>query len=281
MTFATVEASTQDGRPIELYNFVTSNGVGFRFTNGEDQITDDQFLVYTPAPIARTQPVQSTEKKATQITVSMNLEDGASDEFTQTFISNPVEGTLSLTIKRVHLSDSGMEFVQFWEGRVVSTAYTEDQVLEMLCKGVKNIFLREGPRMTWGSSCQHTLYDANCALDELSFTVSNVTVDAIGADGVTITLNAADLGTPPDLIGGKVIKDNGLDKRLIVAQAANVITIQQPFRSDFVAGAEVDVTQGCDHTITDCRDQFNNVINYGGSPFTPGLNPFAEGLDRL
>ena len=279
-TFQEAEISLEEANPVELYLFQKTDSSEFAFTNAEYPISDG-IRSYTPIAISRTQPVQSNERKATNLTVKMNYKEVQSASFAETFIANPVEGTLGLTILRHHLTDTGNQFVQFWEGRVTSTAYNEDGVLQLLCKGVKNIFLREGPNMTWGSGCQHLLYGTNCKLSQATFSRFNVIVDAI-TNGVQITLDPATLGSPiPDLVGGKMLKSSGLDARLIVAQSANIVTIQQPFRSDFVAGATVNVTEGCDHTPNDCVNQFNNMRNYGGAPFTPGLNPWVEGLDKL
>lgn len=282
MTFDTQEFSTADGQPIEVYRFRTSSGLDFRFTNAETEVTDDDALVYTPTAIVRTQPQQSTERRATELRVTISYLDDTTDDFGQLFIAQPPEGLTTLVIKRTHLTDVGQEFVTFWEGSVISAAYNEDGEVEVLCKGFKNIFEREGPRMTWGGPCQHTLYDENCGLLAVNFTTSNVTVAALASDGVTITLGNGVPSPIPDFVGGKVSKDNGLDFRFVVAQNGPILTIQQPFRADFAVGDLVDIEQGCNHQLTgDCLNKFNNAVNYGGAAFTPGLNPFADGLDKL
>lgn len=282
MGFTSPEESIELGRIVELYRFrTTGSGLDFRFTTAEEPLTDSDSLVYTPAPIRREQFQQSQDKRATEMTVTIPYLDDVTDEFAQQYIAQPPEGLTTLTIQRHHLTDSGNVFVQFWEGNVISAAYDEDGAVELLCRGFKNIFEREGPRFKWGGTCQWILYDAGCALNAAVFTEFNVVVSALGNDGVTLTLGAGLSSPVPDLIGGKVIKDNGVDFRLIVGQVGNVITLQQPFRSDFVAGVLIDIEQGCDHSVGDCINQFDNVINYGGFPYTPGLNPFQEGLDKL
>lgn len=282
MTFGSFEVSTDDGRPVELYKFSTStSGLNFFFTNAED-IVNDGSDDYIPASVVRTQPTQSQQKKATEMKLVLPYLDTITDSFAQLMITAPTEGTTSLVIQRVHLTDSGNEFVQFWSGNVHSAAYNDKGEVELLCRGIKNIFQREGPRMTWGGSCQNTLFDANCGVTEGDFTTFDIVVSAISSDGVTITLGAGVPSPIPSWLGGKCIKDNGVDKRMIVAQADNVITLQQPFRSDFAVGDTVDITQGCDHLLTgDCITTFDNGDRNGGFPFTPGLNPMVEGLDKL
>lgn len=281
MGFTSPEYSIQSGRPVETYRFLTTAGVGYNFTNAETEVTDTDGITYTPAAVSRTQPRQSQEKRATEITVTLPYGDSATTEFAATFVSQPPEGRTELTIQRTHLSDAGEEFVVFWQGRVISAAFSARGEIELLCRGLKNIFEREGPRMRWGGMCNHVLYDTNCGLLAVNFTDSNVTVDAVSSNGVEVTVSG--LSSPiKDFVGGKMAKDGGADYRLIVAQSGNVLTLQYPFLPDFGAGDTVSLEQGCDHTLTgDCSNKFSNTTNFGGTPYTPGLNPFSDGLDTL
>lgn len=279
-SFEEAETSLEDAQPVELYRFTTSAGLDYRYTNSEEEVTDGNALVYTPAGVTRGQFNQSQEKTATEIELQLPYLDDITDDFAQLFIDQAPEGLTTLVIQKRHLTDTGNEFVQLWEGRVVSAAYDENGTLELLCKGMKNIFEREGPRAVWGSMCNHTLYDTMCGLTPGGFADFDATVDSIASDGVTLTLSG--LSSPlRDFVGGQAIKDNGKDRRLIVKQAGNVITLQQPFRTDFVAGTTVDLETGCNHTTVDCINKFSNIANYGGFPYTPGLNPFNEGLDKI
>jgi hypothetical protein len=281
MGFTSPEGSIEQGRPVETYKFQTTAGVIYRFTNAETDLLDDNGETFEPAAITRTQPTQSNEKRATELTVTVPYADAITADFSQTFILAPPEGLTTLEIRRTHLTDTGGTFVTFWVGSVLSAGFNGDGEIDVLCRGIKNVFDREGPRMAWGGMCQHVLYDQNCSLTAADFTSFNDQVTAISSSGVEITV--ASVGSPQkDFVGGKMVKDNGADFRLIVAQNGTTLTIQQPFRSDFAVGDSVDLEQGCDHTLTgDCVNKFNNAVNFGGAPYTPGLNPFSSGLDKL
>jgi uncharacterized phage protein (TIGR02218 family) len=279
MTYSAQEISTSDGRPVELYRFNTGGGLQFAYTNAEVAVIDDALIEYVPGSLRRGQPTQSTEKTATQMTVTLPYQDDNVGTFAQLTIDDPPEGKTTLTIQRVHLTDSGNEFVVFWTGAVLSSAFNGDGEVELLCRGIKNIFQREGPRMSYGGTCQHILYDVGCGLAEVAFTDAGVIVTDIASDGVTLTLSGL---SATSYLNGKIEKDGGADNRLIVGHSGNQVTIQYPFRSDFAVGDIVSLTQGCDHIITgDCLNQFANTDNFGGAPYTPGLNPWAEGLDKL
>lgn len=281
MGYTSPELSIENAQPVELYRFTTTAGLAWAFTNAEESLTDADSVVYTPAAVTRDQFSQSQEKNATQMVVTLPYGYDITADFATQFIDAPPEGKTSLVIQRHHLTDAGNNYIQLWSGTLISAAYNEEGAVEVLCRGIKNIFSRAGPRMLWGGNqCQHTLYDDQCTILADSRTDFNAVVTAIASDGVTITVSG--LSSPlRDFVSGNMVKDNGKDNRLVVAQAGNVLTLQQPFRSDFAVNDTVDLQQGCNHSIGICETVFANEINFGGTPFTPGLNPFIEGLDKL
>lgn len=68
-------------------------------------------------------------------------------------------------------------------------------------------------------------------------------------------------------IGGA---NSGLGEAIVGGDAAGV-TLMQPPRFDGT-GAMVEVTQGCDRTLATCRDRFDNVPNFRGEPYLPGID---------
>ena len=53
-----------------------------------------------------------------------------------------------------------------------------------------------------------------------------------------------------------------------------------PLNADIQVGDTFDAYPGCDKTLTDCRDKFDNVVNFGGFPFIPGTDRFIFIPDR-
>lgn len=41
------------------------------------------------------------------------------------------------------------------------------------------------------------------------------------------------------------------------------------------------MTEGCPHNTGACNDRFNNIANYGGSPYTPNINPFERDIEKV
>ncbi len=58
---------------------------------------------------------------------------------------------------------------------------------------------------------------------------------------------------------------------VILGGDADGVTLEQPPRFD-ATGAMVELTEGCDGTLATCRDRFDNVANFRGEPYLPGID---------
>ena len=45
----------------------------------------------------------------------------------------------------------------------------------------------------------------------------------------------------------------------------------------FRADGFITLSRGCSKTVSDCKNKFNNISNYGGFPYIPAKNP-TQGL---
>jgi len=70
--------------------------------------------------------------------------------------------------------------------------------------------------------------------------------------------------------------------RFIASHSSGTLTLMQASNSLSAAieGGPQSVTlyPGCSHTIADCRDKFNNLVNFGGFPWIPSKNPFNNSV---
>ncbi len=152
---------------------------------------------------------------------------------------------------------------------------------EITCNPQTNVFKRSGPRMTYSGLCDHVLYDARCKILRSGDPAGEFTFTGLvsGVSGSDITVNGLAARGAGWAITGFVQAPAGApeDKRLILAQAGDTITLLLPF-SIPVAGLNVDVFAGCTHDLAICQSKFDNVINYGGFPFIPRKNPFNSTL---
>lgn len=274
MTYQTADVSIQDGNPIELYNF-RGDDANFYFTNASETYT---FGVtdYVPVKVARTQPRVNQDEPGSQVQLKMELSDINASVFLDQWIASAPEVTKwKLTIYRVHVDDTGS--IVFWIGNVVSVRY-ENQGIDViiLCQSLNNLFTLQGPRKNWGTTCNHRLFGTDCTLVRGTFTTTT-TVQSIDSTGLIYTLSAIPAPTVR-WEGGFIIKPGtGLESRMIVERSGNDITLQYPI-VEIGVGDTVQISQGCDHSITDCVS-YSNVVNFGGTPYTPNNNPFTKRID--
>lgn len=284
MTYAAQETSLDDGAPVELFRFfVVGKATITTITTASKEI-EYQGETYIPAAITRTQNSKSSEKTANSMTVTIPYWEEGVQTLARSFISNAPSGRVEVKIARAHMSESPVNFIQIFEGYVAGAAL-EDAKMELLCRGIRNIFNKEGPRMKWMTSCNHELYDNNCALLEDAFTEFNLTVTGVSSDGLTVTIAGLQASRSPqytngDFNGGKLVVGDGVEYRMILTQVGDVLTLRYPF-IEINVGDSVDLSLGCLHNVSDCKNKFGNILNYGGVPYTPSFNPFGTDINRF
>jgi len=286
MTFESQEESIQSARPVELYEVVVGNTT-FRFTNSERAISFSG-QTFQPVPADRTQPTVNQDEPGAEVELRLPTNHPTTQALTLLFVPRaPEAGDTRVRMWKTHQGDPDSEFQLFYVGFVVSANYDNGGlVTEFKCQSLGALFTLQGPRKTWGTQCNHELYDSECRLEAADFT-SVGTVSAVAADGVTYTVS----GVPSPTVrfnAGEFRKQGTLATRLIVGYTAPDTFVLQYPAPEIQVGDTVEVIEGCEHNLTDCQAFPNaaeasgtNVENYGASPFTPPLNLFTKGGDAL
>lgn len=190
MTYELIETSTEDGRPVELYEFAR-NGEFFRFTSAD---TDQLYLTntYTAIAIERSSIGQTDKFEKSGI----NIEFARDESFANAFLSYSPDNATTLTIFREHLSDGDDEFITYWKGRVASASATGSRI-KLECESVFSSLKRQGLRMKHERMCRHILYDANCTIVPADHVVPSI---AFNVSGNTFDFATATDATNPHLI---------------------------------------------------------------------------------
>ena len=268
MTYAAFDTGTA-GDVLELYHF-QGPSEEWTYTSG-DRTFVHLSREFRPALIRRTAPTSSADGQG-RITLRMARDNPVALAY-RIFVPT---STVWVAIYRTHLSDPDGEVVLYWSGRVRSVRWEGSEAM-LDCEPASAMLERDGLRPTFQASCNWTLYDGRCRVNDLAH---QTPVDPAGIAGVgTLTMTAPEFSSKPDgwWTGGYIVR-NFADRRLIVGHAGNTITLHLPFES--IATTDVvHIYPGCDHTLATCRDKFGNLPNYGGFPFVPRKNPFTDGLE--
>ncbi|WBF76748.1 hypothetical protein PSV3_00046 [Septimatrevirus PSV31] len=122
------------------------------------------------------------------------------------------------------------------------------------------------------------MFDERCKVSRVS---NSLDTQVSAVEGRNISIPS--LGGFPDgwFIGGEIAIPARNERRMIVAQAGAILTVNYEFARISV-GTSVQVTAGCDHSYNGANGcpKFNNQPNFGGCPFVPGEsnNLFQSGV---
>jgi hypothetical protein len=278
MSFDALETSLDQGEPVFLFDFVLGL-LHFRYTSADRQIEfpAGSGAFFASVPVERAQVKQGSEIKqqTMKVTGPGDLSVGA------LYASDPPTTPVALTITKFHLTDTALQPVVDWIGRIMSARWIGSKI-ELSCEPVYTSVQTMGLRRRWQISCPHVLYGLQCTVVAAAHAVIG-TLTAVS--GFTIAASA--WATPPtglSFVGGFVTWDTGngyLERRTINGVASGgVLTLDNTF-TGLVVGQLVTAYPGCDRTPTNCA-AFNNFADgvsaangllYGGQPYIPTINP--------
>lgn len=263
MSYDTYEQSVAEGKPILLFDFLSSIGTHWRLTSDSETVTYGSYD-YEPAVVEH----ESIEIADISEVNAVNIKLTKGHALATQFVGGPIEGSLEITIYRGHEGN----YVTYWRGMVVSVSFDENSIPTLRCEPRTSSLPRMGHRRVNQRLCDHALYDNRCAVIEGAFEV-NGTIATI--DELEIVSSAFATRADGWFEGGKI--QIGHAVRLITYHVTNTIHINRII-SDAAPGNSFVAWAGCDHTPTACKDKFSNKLNYGGNEFLSVKNPFESDI---
>jgi len=267
MSYVDTEVSVHDGRPIELYKF---DGPIKRYTytsyHRDIEYNGD---VYEAIPISRS----NFTGGSTQDPPNLDIEMPIAKEVVQDHGFQIAPRSLALTIYRRH-GEAG-ETVIYWQGTVGAISAKNRTAKLRVPSLFATRIAQSVPNIFYQSQCNHPLYGVRCGVLRASFVVSTTVVGYSGSPFVSV----AAIGGHPDgyFNAGEILRLSDGERRLITSQQGVSLSLNYPFR-ELLVGDAVEIYAGCDHTIDTCKAKFNNVVNFGGHPYIPTINPFKTKL---
>lgn len=279
MTYDAFQSSVESSQPVETYR-ITQGAVSFFYTSGPETVTLD-LIDYVPvAGLERGTLSYGSEERQAQLEVRIP----GNNEFVRQYTSIVPGQRAKLELTRHQYLDGGTpEVILLFSGYVSSVTFIEEgRVATMTVVPDESALSGTIPRFVYSGLCNNVLYDdhgsVGCRVDDTdpafrhTGTVTDIDGDVITVTGVT--------GFPDGFFtAGFVEASNGLDHRLILDHVGNDLTLLLPFSVNVLGvGDSVDVLAGCDHSAQTCNDKFDNLVNFGGFPYVPTINPFQHGL---
>ncbi len=265
--FADIEDSRSLGEPDSLYRFTMGDQV-WLFTDAEDG-----FGLYLPVPIDRDAVNTSGTLDRSALAVRVAQDNPVAMLFRY---SSPAE-VVGLTIFQMHGSDEDRQPLAIWAGRVLS-AKVEGSEAALNCEPVSTSMKRPGLRMRDQYQCMHALYGPSCRANRAEFTTVG-RVQATGQGGFVTLADGWNGAFEETRFNNGIFKwthEGRTEQRQILRVNAPLNRLQIEGRVvDLAAGMAVELSLGCSHNLSDCRDVFDNIHNFGGCPYIPKKNPIG------
>ena len=268
MTYAITDKSTHAGEPIELYKFAGPvAALTYYYTSySEDVLYDGN--TYVPRAIERGVIAGATHSDPPELSIVIP----ASSQLVQEYVFKTPPRSLDLTIYRLH-SPTGI-VTEYWKGPITGFNVQGNKASLRSPSILDDPMRTQVPSVYFQGICNHVLYDARCTKVAADY-VFNTTISVISGDTVTVTSDDSHVDGYYD--AGEIVRVLDGERRMILDHTGNVLTLSAPFRELVVANS-VNLYAGCKHTLAACRDDFDNIINYGGHAYIPNINPFLNGL---
>lgn len=263
MTYESREISMQLGEPLELYEFKHNDEI-LRFTSARSTV---EYLghEWEPTLIKRAGIEYTTDNGRNNLKLTVTRDFAIAELFRVM----PPSTVVLLTVHRVHAADGDGAVV--WAGRVLECDWS-GSTATLNCEPVSTSMQRNGLRRMYQRACPHVLYGGQCKVikEEFSFITDIEFISGLAFS--TLALESFDSGY---FSGGyfEVLIEGHLERRFITEHVFTLIKFNAPLPGLNV-GATITLYAGCDHTLTTCKDKFDNTDNYGGMPFIPRKNPF-------
>lgn len=261
---------------VELYKISATGMSTFLYTDSNTKVSYAG-LTYDPYPIKRSKISFSSDLKVDQTNLTFAKSWGLDNAIVKDVFSGS-----DVQITRVNLDLPDTDNLLLFDGEV-SDFQLDELNATVRCQTLDFLNL-ELPKREHQTACNWSVYDTFCGLTIADWTESHKIRNTNRNFLISTTLAGTTfddtLGGIVDTTfedqywrGGFIKSTSGANDQLIRHITNHVgvtVNVLPPFPFDFVEDTDTfDSVPGCDHSITDCEDKFNNLINYGGFPFIP------------
>lgn len=276
MGYADYADTRHDSVPFELFKFQWGDSEDdcFTYTDAERPIsigTGGDALVYTPTPVSRS-TIKSTVGFKGNIDISVPVKSSLADLYK----GLPPSLQTRVTIYRGQLADATKEVKLVWLGAIVSYTFKGSEAI-FRCELDASTIKRVGLRTHYQHTCPHMLYGNACRASKAAATRST-TVSSISGATLGLPSGWSSGSDAAKFAGGFIYyeRPSGQPERIAILSASDSETLLLAnVPPTLVAGMNVDVVLGCNHTIPDCSLLHSNVQNFGGCWQIPTDNPIG------
>lgn len=269
MTYFADDSGVATSRPVELYEFVNTLGTIVRRTSHQVDVVHGGNTHAATAGLKRGLSTIANGIDAPEMMVELPMVDPLVDAYAGVGVV-PQGWTIRIT----RLQRTSVETEPVFFGYVRSIDLSSDlvaafRVTQLLDDSPDTPI----PNVILSGLCNHTLYDSLCKALRVLHTISP-TIVSIDPDNPRIIVvdSVGGFGSDAVRFGDCVHVVSG-EKRSVTDHSGTTLTLDVPLPNAgplaAAPGHVLDVFKGCDRLPTTCRDDFANIINFGGHPNRP------------
>lgn len=263
MSYQTELEKVEQPLTAELYKLY-AGGVYFYYTSYETAITFGG-QSYLPRPLKRTGFSVEKSMKTVDVTVSTPV----AVAFGEYLAASPYART-SIEIIKVFVSSPDTLSKLIFTG-MIYTVSVKNGVASALFKSSNGLLARVVPRVIYQTSCNWSLFSAQCGLIKTNYEYS-ATVGSVSGNDLVLPL----LANIPDKKYQGGILTFGAEQRLITNHVGTTVTVLVQF-AGIVSGDSVKLYPGCNGSPGACAS-FGNQAHYMGMPHIPTRNALMWGF---
>jgi len=247
---------------IEIYTFTFPDSTVYRYTSTVDDIAFNGDTYTSRSGLVRGD-VDINPINMDSITT---LILPCNDAIVRSYMESPPSLPVSVLIEQL---DNGNNFP--WFRGIIASVAVSGVTSEFRLVGDGIIQLQQATSLRYQANCRHSLYGLACRVDKENHKQTG-TLSLIDPEGLVLTSAGFEDATRKKWIGG-AIEIAGQLRTVIAQPATDKIKIDRIF-AGIAFVAPYTIFEGCNKTVSTCRDKFNNLANFGGIPNLPPKNPF-------
>jgi hypothetical protein len=278
MSTDTLEASVHDSQPVELYQFLGSYKNYYLTSDAEPFVF--QGVTYIPiAGLVRTSIKAGTHAESnTTLKVTLPV----ANDIIADYAFQVTPPSLKLNLFRVYrgLTPPESNYKLYWNGPITNINVAGNKATMDIPSIFSNALGGSCPSVYFQTPCNHVLFDAlTCKVPRAANSVDTMVAEVLSG-GMVVRL--ATLGAFPaiEYVGGELFVGTQNERRMIIGgdNSTGLLTVNYPF-GRLAPGTAIQGTRGCNHAWKgDCKNRYNNTVNFGGHPLIPALNIFETGF---
>jgi hypothetical protein len=281
----------------DLWTFTLNDGTVFRVTSGDQDVT----LTYPSFPgDSRTGTVTFSSNvslypqpmkdhpynlkwgmgvQTDEISLALDASPGTLDQgltLLEALVNGNLDGALA-QLERIYSPspgpvDTSRGTIPLFQGNVSDITEVGREHAVFSLKDRRELLNIPMPFNVYMPGCRWVLYGPGCTLTKSSFGVSGTVATGSG----TQKLMVSGPTNPSGYFAQGTLKftsgvNSGLEVpvRAFTAGSPNTVLLYTPLVNAPATGDACTLFPGCDKSMNTCLNKFNNLINFGGTPFTP------------